>query len=552
MQGVNFSFDTNRENVTLTISPGELEQELSAEEVHKALCEQGFDEVYLSENAIKTACDRANHLFKTRDSSQQVIEQVGERRHTEVEFRISEDNMSASAILTAPHGGQLPRAEQIQVMAKNNGIRRGVGIKRIRALLERVAEAEPGSHVEGEIAKGLPPRDGHSSKQVPLVPNALERVLKPQAKTDKKVDLRNLGEIVCVKAGAEVLRREPPGKGRHGFDVRGNVLPSKIGDWVPLNLGSGTALSDHDENLVVSTIAGMPKYNNQVMQVDDTFICQGVNVGTGHITYEGSVLVNGDVTENMIVKAKGDVTVNGFAESAHIQADGDVIITEGAMGKQSDDHNEYTCTIQAGGSVYLQHGQGLDIICSGNLNVGRQLAHCRVITGGQIVVGQPDNPQGNLFACEISSHGPVIAGTVGAVSGSTLRIDFSMGFNQLQARKDSFEELLRQIRGNAERHKQKIDNINNRVVPKSLLSKVDEAKELLKNESNLLTWMESKSVEMSQAKQQYQEAAKLIANKKLYSGVSVKLNNRNWRSEREYDRAQVSYDMHQWKYEPLV
>ena len=57
---------------------------------------------------------------------------------------------------------------------------------------------------------------------------------------------------------------------------------------------------------------------------------------------------------------------------------------------------------------------------------------------------------------------------------------------------------------------------------------------------------------ISQAKQQYQEAAKLIANKKLYSGVSVKLNNRNWRSEREYDRAKVSYDMHQWKYEPLV
>lgn len=552
MQGVKFSFDTKREHVTLTISPGELEQELAADAVHKALCEQGFDEVYLSESAIKSACDKANHLFKTRDSSQQVIEQVGERRHTEVEFRISEDNMSAFAVLTAPHGGQLPTPGQILAMAKSNNIRRGVGIKRIRALLSKVAEAKPGARIEGLIAKGLPPRDGRSSKLVPLVPNALERVLKPQAKTDKKVDMRNLGEIVCVKAGAEILRRESPGKGRHGFDVRGNVLPSKIGDWLPFTLGSGTALSDHDENLVVSTIAGMPKYNNMIMTVDDTFICQGVNVGTGHITYEGSVLVNGDVTENMIVKAKGDVTVNGFAESAFIQADGDVIITEGAMGKQSDDHHEYTCTIQAGGSVYLQHGQGLDIICGADLNVGRQLAHCRVITGGQMIVGQPENPQGNLFACEVSSHGPVIAGTVGAVSGSTLRIDFSAGFNQLQARKDVFDELLRQIRGNTERHKQKIDIINNRVVPKSLLPKVDEAREMLKNEANLLTWMESKAQEMSTAKQQYQEAARLIANKKLYSGVSVKLNNRNWRSEREYERAKVSYEMHQWKYEPLV
>ncbi|GGF80671.1 DUF342 domain-containing protein [Alteromonas lipolytica] len=552
MQGVNFSFDENREHVTLTISPGEMSQELSAQDVHKALCEEGYDEVYLSESAIKSACDKANHLFKTRDSSQQVIEQVGERRHTEVEFRISEDNMSAFAVLTAPHGGQLPSASQIMAMAKNSNIRRGIGRKRISALLDKVASAKPGTRVESLIAKGLPPRDGRPSKQVPLVPNALERVLRPQAKTDKKVDLRNLGEIVCVKAGAELMRREQPGRGRHGFDVRGNTLPSKVGDWVPFNLGNGTAISDHDENLLVSTIAGMPKYQNMIMTVDDTFICQGVNVGTGHITYEGSVLVNGDVTENMIIKAKGDVTINGFAESAHIQAEGDIIITEGAMGKQSEDHNEYTCTIQAGGSVYLQHGQGLDIIASANLNVARQLAHCRVMTGGQIIVGQPENPQGNLFACEISSHGPVIAGTVGAVSGSTLRIDFSAGFNQLQARKDSFDELLKQLRGNTERHKQKMDLINNRVVPKSMIERVDEAKEMLKNESNLLTWMEGKAAEMTEAKHHYQESARLVANKKLYSGVSVKLNNRNWRSEREYERAKVSYEMHQWKYEPLV
>lgn len=552
MQGVNFSFDTNRENVTLTISPAELERELSAEEIHKALCDQGFDEVYLSKNAIKAACDKANHLFKTRDSSQKVEEQIGERRHTEVEFRISEDNMNAFAILTAPHGGQLPKAEQIKAMANNNGIRRGLGIKRIRSLLTEVAEAKPGSHVEGLIAKGLPPRDGHSSKQVPLVPNALERVLKPQDKTDKKVDLRNLGEIICVKAGTEVLRRKPPSKGRHGYDVRGNSLLAKIGDWAPLKLGNGTALADHDENLVVSTIAGMPKYSDLLMIVDDTFICPGVNVGTGHVTYEGSVLVNGDVSENMIIKAKGDVTVNGFAESAYIQADGDIIITEGAMGKQSDDHAEYTCTIQAGGSIYLQHGQGLDIVCGGNLNVARQLAHCRVMTGGQMIIGQPENPMGNLFACEISSHGPIIAGTVGAVSGSTLRIDFSVGFNQLQARKDTLEDLVRQTRSHTERHKEKIDKINNRMLPKSMIRKVDEAKEMFKNESNLLTWMENKALEMAQAKQQYQEAAKLIANKKLYSGVTVKLNNRNWRSEREYDKAKISYEMHQWKYEPLV
>ncbi|WP_370240685.1 DUF342 domain-containing protein [Marisediminitalea sp.] len=551
MKGVQFSFDDNRNNVTLSIAPDQLEQELSAQAVYDALCEQGFDEVYLSQSAIKATCDKANHFFKTKDKTS-VMEQVGERRHCEVEFRISEDNMTGYAILTAPHGGQIPDTAQVIRLAQKANICRGLGKKRVKALLEQLSEAEPGKRIEGLIAKGLPPRDGRSSRQRPLVPNALDRVLRPQQSNEKKVDMRNLGEIVCVKAHAEVMRREPPTKGRSGFDVRGNTLVSKEGEWQPIKLGNGTAISDHDENLVVSTIAGMPKYMDLIMQVDDTFICPGVNVGTGHVTYEGSVLVNGDVTEKMIIKAKGDVTVNGFAESATIEAGGDIIITEGAMGKQQDVMREYTCQLKAGGSIYIQHGQGVDIVCNGSLNVGRQLAHCRVSSGGGVTIGRPENPQGNIFACEVSSQGPVIAGTVGAISGSTLRIDFSPGFNQLQARKDFFEDLLKQIRTNATRHKEKMDIINNRVVPKSLLAKVSEAKELLRNETTLLSWMESKSVQLLEAKQHYQESARLIATKKLYSGVSVKLNNRNWRSEREYERAKVSYDMHQWKYEPMT
>ena len=85
-----------------------------------------------------------------------------------------------------------------------------------------------------------------------------------------------------------------------------------------------------------------------------------------------------------------------------------------------------------------------------------------------------------------------------------------------------------------------------------MIGRIDEAKEMLRNETNLLTWMETKAQEMSSAKEEYQECARLVANKKLYSGVTVKLNNRNWRSEREYERARVTYDMHQWKYEPIV
>ena len=159
---------------------------------------------------------------------------------------------------------------------------------------------------------------------------------------------------------------------------------------------------------------------------------------------------------------------------------------------------------------------------------------------------------GNLFACDIMSQGTISAGTLGAVSGSTLKIDFSPGFSKLLERKDELDDLLRQLRDNNARHKEKIKLIKAKLLPSELNAKVEQAVEMYNGESALLHWLELKVLEMRQKKDDYQNDIGLIANKRLYSGVSVKLNNRNWRSEREYDRSRVFYDNHQWHFDPIV
>ena len=138
--------------------------------------------------------------------------------------------------------------------------------------------------------------------------------------------MRNLGAIICVQKGTELLRRMPPTEGRNGYTVGGDVINAKSGEWIKFRPGDGTVISDGDENLLLADISGMPKFKDQKMWVDDIFICKGVNVGTGNVDYDGSVLVNGDVTEKMLIHATGDVTVNGFVESATIHAGGDIIM----------------------------------------------------------------------------------------------------------------------------------------------------------------------------------------------------------------------------------
>ncbi|WP_334028846.1 DUF342 domain-containing protein [Alteromonas sp. P256] len=551
MNGVTISFDKSRTYINIQLDPSLFDADVDITDIRSELERGETSGLYVSEKSLKSACDTANHYFKTGDTTI-VKERIGERKNAEVEFRIPEDNMYANLVLTAPYGGKLPSISAIMSLAMKSKIVRGISIKRIKALLSQAKQATSGEVLEETIAKGLPPRDGKNSRFIPLVPNALERILKPQTQVGERVDMRNLGEVICVKVDTPVLKRTAPTKGRTGFDIKGNKLPSMPGEWVDFKMGSGTVVSDSDSNLLVSTLSGMPKYRDQIMNIDDTFICTGVNVGSGHVNYEGAVLVNGDVTEKMQIKASGDVTINGFVESALIESGGDIIITEGAMGKVNDNDGEYHCKLIAAGSIHVQHGQGVEVQCKGDVTVGRQLAYSRLRCGGAVIVGQLDKPMGNLFACDIISQGRVEAGTLGAVSGSTLKIDFSPGFNLLSERKDGLDELLKQIRENNSKHKEKIDLLKSKKVPKELKQKMTDALELLNNETALLEWIEGKASEVKEAKASYQSDVKLIANKRLYPGVTAKLNNRNWRSEREYNRSQVRYDAHQWHYDPIV
>ncbi|MBT0587232.1 DUF342 domain-containing protein [Alteromonas oceanisediminis] len=551
MKGASLKYDESSNALVLTLNPSQFNKAIESKAVLQFVRTSEYSHLYSSETEIKSATEKANHHFKSK-SSDVVSSNIGEKRNAEVEFTVSEDAMTALLRLTAPFGGAVPSTDAIQKMAESQGIVRGLGKRHIANALDKLSNTAPGEVIETVVAKGLPARDGVSSKLKPLVPNALERVLRPQASGSSRVDMRNLGDVICVKANTPVLERLAPGKGRSGFTVKGKVLESKPGDWQPIKLGDGTAVSDSNENIVVATIAGMPKFKDLIMSVDDTFTCQGVNVGTGNINYDGAVLVNGDVTEKMVITATGDVTVNGFVESATIHAGGDIVITEGAMGKVNDEATEFSCNLQASGSVHVQHGQGIDITCGGNITIGRQLAYSKLDCKGDIIVGQIDNPMGNLFACDIISQKSIVAGTLGAVSGSHLTIDFSRGFEQLMERKEALDEMLKHLRKSNSKHKEKIDFIKAKLIPKNLRGKVDDAIELFENESQMLNWLEIKALEMKTAKKAYTEDIKLIANKRIYSGVAAKLNNRNWRSEREYGRSKVSYDDHQWTCEPIV
>ncbi|AEP29818.1 DUF342 domain-containing protein [Brumicola nitratireducens] len=547
MKGLTLTINKAAKQLIATIDPLLVDDFLQPEAIEAFIHESEYKQFFILNNAIASLCEQSNAAKKSKNS-EELHQAVGEIRDASVTVTVSNDQMSVEMTIESPYSGSVPTYEELLALLRQKGVNRGISKKRIKNLLFQASEADSGIEFTGIVAIGLPAKDGKPSRLKSLFPNALDRILQPQEAGNNKVNMRNLGDILCVQAKIAVAKREPPGKGRAGYTVTDSPLSPIEGQWIPIKLGANTSISPQDENIILAEVSGQPKFENDIMNVDNTFQTKGVNVGTGNINYDGAVIVNGDVTESMEVIAKGDITINGFVESATIRAGGDIIITEGAMGKM----NEEDCKLHAKGSVFVQHGQGLDIVANKNLNVRKQLAYSRVKCGGIVTIGEPDRPMGNLFASTIQCGSTLYAGTVGAVSGSSLIVDFSESVNTLNARYEAVLTSLKQLRENNFDHQIKLRELHAKHVPNGLLNQLNKIDAVFESEKHLLKWLETVEQDLRQAKIDFEKNARVVAHKELFPGVSIKMNKRHWRSEKEYLKSVVSLEEGKWQHTPLI
>lgn len=547
MKGVSLYLNDDKTEIVAKIDPLLFEGEFALDVFEEYVQASDFKGFTLSKTNILQLSNAVTAASTNNDN--ELIEQViGEISPAKIEIEIAKDKMSATLSVQSPHFGALPSLDSILDEIKQSGITFGISKKRIKQLIEMANDAPPGSDFSEVIAKGLPAKNGKNSFITPIVENVLDRVLAPKKIAGDKVDMRNLGDTLCVDQNTPIAKRIAPSTGRAGKTITGAIIEPVAGKLEDIKLGVNTEISTDDKDLIVAAVSGQPKFRKGQMFIDETYTSKGVNVGTGNIDYAGAVIVNGDVTEHMEIRAKGDITINGFVESAYIRSDGDIIITHGATGKM----NEQDCQIIAGGSVFIQHAQGLDIICGANLVVAKQLAYSRVKCKGGVTIGEIDKPMGNLFACTINCYSNLRAGTIGAVSGSALSVDFSEGYKFLCAHIEGITQLLKQLLSNNVDHEIKLATFKSKFIPQSLQLKLANLTDEVAKERLLGAWLKASLAELQSRKQAYEINARVIANKELFPGVNVVLNNKAWHAEREYMACRVILEQDNWLLESLA
>lgn len=479
--------------------------------VKKQLAEDGFDNLYVLQDELLQLVDILNNA----DPGPGRIK-IAQKRDAQIEISLSRDKMSAHMTIHPPLGGKAASLDMIKQALAEKSIRNGFISQAIKvAILNGKAD-------NVLIAAGEPIINGEDSKFICLLPEV--KIRTPHVAENGNVDYRDLGEIMIVHAGEKLMRREPSTPGKPSKNVLGEVVNPKRGKDIPYAKGlDGVELSKQDPNILVATNTGQPIIEKHGVSVEDTMVLPVVNLASGNIIFDGSVIIQGDVENSMKVKASGDINVTGMVESAELEAGGDIVISGAIIGRgdvrdSKDRLNSETAIIKAEGSISAKFTENAYLEAKNNIFIQDWVLKSEISALNEIIVGNKNAKKGQIIGGKVTSGILVKAINMGSSAGALTQINVGSAVNVDTELENINKELTSHSKALKDMQKA-ISSLKN--------NPTRQAQEMLKK-----TLLTRKSIEEKMAilateksrlktEQVRVQNAKLTVDKTIYAGVQI-------------------------------
>lgn len=267
-------------------------------------------------------------------------------------IRITEDGMDAFASWTDTPVASL-NVQDIIIILEKNDICLGYLTDGISELLNSKK-----LNVEFKVAHGINrgiPQNG--TYEFLFKPTLAES---PKEMPNGRADYSRVRVAESVDAGQMVAVYHAAELGKSGRTVNGAFLPGRMGTDLP-NI-TGTGFHQELDNYISDTKGFIhfdpKKYEMTILEV---FVMDSdANRYSGNVSYDGEIVINGDVRDGVTITAKGGIIISGYVEGAHLTSGSDIVIKGGvngggvgqikAKGKVAGAFFE-SCNIDAGDSV---------------------------------------------------------------------------------------------------------------------------------------------------------------------------------------------------------
>ncbi len=470
-------------------------QKVKVEDVLSALRERGVSQ--FDKSRIAAIVRSANSEYT------KIGEYIpDERSDGRVVIEVSEDEMKAfmTLIPPKPRGRDLDMDDIIEALHDKGVV---VGIR--EEVINRTLEDEV-YNILTPVAEGIRPVHGDDAK---IVYNfRIEKKVQLEEDEKGQVNFKDLDLVENVVAGQLLATKVQATEGTPGRTITNKLLDAKPGKDIDLVPGKNTELSPDGMN-IIATINGQVIFANGKVNVEPIYEIKGdVDMHTGNILFLGTVIVRGSVEDGFSIKAAGDIEIKGSVGKCLLDAEGDVNIKQGVMGKLGG-------TIKAGGSIWSKFLEQVNVFADKNVFVQDGIMHCQVDATEKVVCF---GKRATIVGGRIRAGEIVNTKTLGSVSFTETIVEVGVDpksrqrLHDLDKEKTSSEEIL-------EKHNANISTLQNQKKIRRGLP--EEKQELLEK---MLAAREELTIRLSEIKEEMEELKSYLRLLKTIGNVSVSKN----------------------------
>jgi uncharacterized protein (DUF342 family) len=309
-----------------------------------------------------------------------------------IEVTVAEDGLSAAVAIKPDHGSV--DVGDVKAALAARGVCYGIADDRT---LDLFVSGEQGKG-PFKAAQGMAPVPGGEATIRHLFNMDPLRV--GEIKEGGNIDFRERGPVPQVRKGDLLAEKVYPDDGIPGVDVFGKELPPPVNKDVKLRQGKGTRISDDGMKLYADT-DGRPEVraDGKIYVFSDLEIDGDVDLKTGHLDFQGNIVVAGAVQDGFRVKG-GSLTANEILR-AEIETTGDVAVFGGIIG----------ATIRCGGHVRARYIHDARIEALGDIVVEKEIIDSKIETCGVCSV-----KKGHVLSCHIQAKKGMEAAEIGSDS----------------------------------------------------------------------------------------------------------------------------------------
>ncbi len=245
--------------------------------------------------------------------------------NSEPNVKITENGMKAFLSIPALQGENEYTVKELLKILSDSGVKKGISVIAVRKMIEKKLYNR-----EVLVAEGRLPVDGDNG-YYEFFFNADTSKL-PQQMPDGSVDFENINYFEQVTEGQKLAVYHKAKYGTDGFLVTGEKLESKIGIEKPFLIGKGFLLLA-DKMTYIANVGGKIELNGNKMTISKLLVVsENLTHESGHVEFDGSILVKGNIGMGACIKAGEDIVVEGQVVGANIKSGGNILLKKGAAG----------------------------------------------------------------------------------------------------------------------------------------------------------------------------------------------------------------------------